>query len=144
MIPPATDMGPRKAGWRAVRAIAGALLLLLAPSLAAQPPQAAGQAPYGGAPWAVPGTIQVEDYDLGGEGTGYHDATAGNDGGDYRTDDVDILITPNETLVGWIAIGDWTEYTVDVAQAGTYDLEVRFASPGLTGGSSGPKGRLSC
>ena len=39
---------------------------------------------------AIPGTIQAEDYNLGGEGVAYHDTTAGNEGGAYRHDDVDI------------------------------------------------------
>ncbi len=50
----------------------------------------ASQQPYGGVPWPIPGTIEAENYDLGGEGVAYHDATAGNSGGLYRTDDVDI------------------------------------------------------
>ena len=32
-----------------------------------------------------PGIVQAEDYDKGGEGVAYHDLTAGNDGGAYRT-----------------------------------------------------------
>ncbi len=32
---------------------------------------------------AVPGTIQAEDYDNGGEGVAYHDTTAANSGGQY-------------------------------------------------------------
>ena len=39
---------------------------------------------------AVPGIIEGEDYDLGGEGVAYHDTDSGNDGGEYRADDVDI------------------------------------------------------
>ena len=38
----------------------------------------------------VPGTIEAEDYDNGGEGVAYHDTVAGNQGGAYRSDDVDI------------------------------------------------------
>ena len=33
---------------------------------------------------AIPGTIQAEDFDAGGEGVGYHDTTPGNQGGVYR------------------------------------------------------------
>ncbi len=34
---------------------------------------------------AIPGRIQAEDYNTGGEGVAYHDTTAGNSGGAYRT-----------------------------------------------------------
>ncbi len=38
----------------------------------------------------VPGRIEAEDYDIGGETIAYHDTTPGNTGGAYRHDDVDI------------------------------------------------------
>jgi hypothetical protein len=44
----------------------------------------AGAGPYGGTARPVPGTIQAEDYDLGGQGVGFNDTTAGNGGGKYR------------------------------------------------------------
>ena len=34
--------------------------------------------PYGGLPWMVPGLIEAEDYDTGGQGVAYNDTTAGN------------------------------------------------------------------
>src|SRR6202049_3187450 len=46
--------------------------------------------PFTGVAAALPGTVQAEDYDKGGEGLAYHDTTAGNSGGAYRQDDVDI------------------------------------------------------
>lgn len=33
---------------------------------------------YSGVPVVVPGLIQAEEFDLGGEGTAYHDTTPGN------------------------------------------------------------------
>src|SRR5689334_23968636 len=39
---------------------------------------------------SVPGTIQLENYDTGGEGAAYHDTTPANEGGAYRSDAVDI------------------------------------------------------
>src|SRR5262249_40228283 len=46
--------------------------------------------PYLGTPAPVPGTIQSENFDNGGEGHAYHDTSAGNEGGMYRQTDVDI------------------------------------------------------
>jgi len=50
------------------------------------------QSPYTGTPFAAPGSFEAENFDLGGEGVAYHDAVAGNAGGQYRTaEDVDII-----------------------------------------------------
>jgi hypothetical protein len=89
------------------------------------------QAPYRMTPAAVPGTVEAEDYDLGGEGIAYHDANAGNNGGAYRpAEGVDLERTTDEgsgVNIGWTAPDEWIEYAIDVA-AGTYDVEVRVAS----------------
>ena len=85
---------------------------------------------------SVPGTIQAEDFDDGGSGVGYLDTTAGNSGGQYRATDVDIESTSDVGggySVGWAFAGEWLAYTVNVATAGTYDLEVRVASAGAGG-----------
>lgn len=36
--------------------------------------------PHGGKLWAIPGKIEPENYDDGGEGVGYHDLDAANQG----------------------------------------------------------------
>lgn len=79
----------------------------------------------------VPGRIQAEAYNGGGEGVGYHDTTAGNAGGAYASDDVDIEITTDTGggyNVGWIAAGEWLRYNFNVSEAGTYEFKVRVAS----------------
>jgi len=86
----------------------------------------------------IPGTIQAEDFDEGGEGGGYHDTSHGNDGGQYRTTDVDIETTSDSGGgydVGWMAAGEWLAYSVTVQSAGTYRLTLRVAA-------NGPGGRL--
>jgi PKD repeat protein len=85
--------------------------------------------PYNG-PHTIPGTLQAEDYDLGGEGVAYHDTTPGNEGGVYRHDDVDIeqLDTDGSPNVGWIRAGEWMAYTVNVSTTGTYNAGFRVAS----------------
>ncbi|MBN1597504.1 MAG: Ig-like domain-containing protein [Bacteroidales bacterium] len=86
--------------------------------------------PYGGTPWSIPGTIQAEDYDTGGEGVAYQDTDASNNGGQYRTGEgVDIEnCSEGGYNVGWIVAGEWIEYTVNVITSGTYSLEIRVAS----------------
>lgn len=79
----------------------------------------------------LPGRIQAEDYKAGGAGVGYHDLTAGNTGGKYRSDAVDIESTTDlggGHNVGWIDAGEWLSYDVSVAQSGTYALTLRMAS----------------
>ncbi|MBI4004078.1 MAG: carbohydrate-binding protein, partial [Candidatus Omnitrophica bacterium] len=79
----------------------------------------------------LPGRLQAEDYKPGGAGVGYVDTTAGNAGGAYRSDDVDI--EPTQDLgggfnVGWIEAGEWLAFDVQVTQHGHYDLTARVAS----------------
>jgi hypothetical protein len=91
----------------------------------------------GGSYIALPGRIEAEAYKNGGEGTGYHDLTSGNTGGQYRNDNVDIENCTDAGAgynVGWVDAGEWLAYDVSVAQGGTYNITARVAS-----GNSGTK-----
>ena len=89
--------------------------------------------PYTGTPAAIPGTIQAANFDNGGEGVAYHDTTAGNTGGVYRATDVDIQQSVEGGYnVGWIDHGEWLNYSVNVASAGSYVANLRVAA--LTSG----------
>jgi beta-glucanase (GH16 family) len=96
-----------------------------------------GQEPYYGTPFQLPAKIEAEDYDIGGQNIAYYDTDAGNNGGQYRTDeDVDIESCADAGggyNVGWLPVGEWIEYTVNVPVAGAYTIEVRSASPSLGG-----------
>ena len=89
------------------------------------------QAPYRMTPAPIPGTIEVEDFDLGGQGLAYNDDDASNNGGAYRPDEgVDLEGTTDTGFgynAGFVLNGEWLEYTVDVT-AGTWDVELRVAS----------------
>ncbi|ACL15779.1 GDSL-type esterase/lipase family protein [Methanosphaerula palustris] len=78
----------------------------------------------------VPGTLQAEQYDNGGEGTAYHDTTPGNQGGEYRQDDVDIESGASGYDLCFIRTGEWVNYTMQVATAGDYTAAFRAASWG--------------
>ena len=71
----------------------------------------AGSTPYGGTAWAIPGKIEAENFDDGGEGIAYHDAEALNQGGQQRTNQgVDVETCGEGTLdVGWTGAGEWGE-----------------------------------
>ena len=80
----------------------------------------------------------MENYGTGGEGNAYHDTEATNYGGVYRSDGVDISTCSDGAgcfALGWTNPGEWLLYTVNVATAGTYTLQVRV-------GSNGPGGLL--
>ena len=90
------------------------------------------QAPYVGTAWAIPGKIEFENYDVGGNGFAYLDSATGNTGGaTFRTDeDVDIEnCTDLDTgyNIGYATKAEWLEYTVNVAVAGEYTLTLRVA-----------------
>lgn len=91
---------------------------------------ALSQTAWNGSPAPVPGTIQAENFDVGGEGLGYHDTTPGNAGGQYRlTEDVDITAGPSgEFVIFHYQTGEWLSYTIDVAATGNYRLELRAAT----------------
>ena len=96
-----------------------------------------GNTPFLGSPFVLPTRIEAEDYDLGGEGVAYHDNDGGNNGGQYRTDDVDIegcSDTGGGYNVGWLSADEWLEYIVTVPASGTYDIDIRVASD-ATGGN---------
>lgn len=107
-------------------------LLALLATLLVPAVLAAAQSPYLGAPFQLPTTIQAENYDLGGEGVAYHDTSAGNVFGVYRTDGVDVGAIPAGSgggyFVGYLEAGEWVEYTINVPTTKAYDVTLRLAS----------------
>jgi hypothetical protein len=88
------------------------------------------QEPYDGA-IAIPGTVEAENYDKGGNGIGYKDSDNTNEGGEYRKDGVDVVAVDGGYAVGYTTSSEWLTYTVNVAKAGKYDVEA-LASNGNT------------
>ena len=119
---------------------------------------------YQGKPWEdksqeIPGKVQCELYDTGGEGISYHDTDSVNNGsgrlnpanGDFfnefrmqegvdisytktnGTDDNpynDIMPEMNQLYVGWTVPGEWIKYTVQVREAGTYSIGLMYTANG--------------
>jgi hypothetical protein len=90
---------------------------------------------YGGTPVALPGIVQAENFDEGGAGSAFSDASSQNSGGVYRSTSVDIGSTSDFSsagyYVGWTRVGEWLQYTVNVTQSRTYSLDVRLANVGF-------------
>lgn len=92
--------------------------------------------------------IYAVDYDLGRNGFAYFDQdtadyhtvtnkrTAGNRGGIYRNDGVDIAkdsLQYEKYYVNHIEKGEWLQYTVKVAQKGNYTLKINAAADQANG-----------
>lgn len=93
--------------------------------------------PFNG-PHNIPGKIEAEDFDDGGEGIAYHD-TDGFDDDEcvkkYRdSEGVETCyssgVNKNEKgiEVSKTTIGEWLKYTVNISQTGSYDIETRLAA----------------
>lgn len=93
-------------------------------------------------------TIYAVDYDFGRAGVAYSDKvdanyhltnnnyTAWNTGYAYRNDGVDIEncsdAVSNGFHVGWVEDGEWMQYTIQSAEAMTYNVLLRYASQSAT------------
>ena len=122
------------------------------------------QEKYKGLPWnetiqVIPGKIQCEYYDLGGEGIAYHDMDSINNGSgklnpangtflnEFRLHEgVDISYTKSNDIdnnpynlvepamkqlyVGWTTPGEWINYTVNVEKTGTYQVGLMYTASG--------------
>lgn len=95
-----------------------------------------GQQPYGGTALLLPGILEVENYDHGGQGVAYREKSFENKGdSNHRNDRIDLYTTgdslPPSTIgsvkVGEFESGEWLEFTVTI-EPGIYDIGIRFAS----------------
>ena len=100
------------------------------------------QTPFGGKAWAIPGKIEMENFDEPGYGAGndsYSDSDTddhgaeSNGGKSYREGTgVDIYKKATGYVVGYNTEGEWLEYTVEVAEAGDYTMFAAVASANAT------------
>ena len=87
--------------------------------------------PYSGSGINLPGTLQAEQFDKGGEGVAFHDSDSNDEGkASYRTDNegVDIVTGNSGYAIGYTANGEWLEYTVNVKKNGTYGYKATVSS----------------
>jgi len=94
-------------------------------------PSEGDQSAYGrDSPWPVPGRIQAEDFDSGGPGVAYSDDDGHNHGGaGYRDTGVDIQARAGGGHnISHMEAGEWLAYTIEVAEAGSYDITANVAS----------------
>jgi hypothetical protein len=118
--------------------------------------------PYRGKVQQIPGKVQCEFYDLGGEGVAYHDTDSINNGSgklnpangtflnEFRmAEGVDISYTKSNDIdnspynvvepqmgdlyAGWTEPGEWINYTVKVNKTGTYQVGLMYTASGNGG-----------
>jgi endonuclease/exonuclease/phosphatase family metal-dependent hydrolase len=90
--------------------------------------------PYTGSPIAVPGVIEAEYFDNGGQDVSYRDGDPRNTGGELRSTGVDLESASTGGYdVGWTSPGEWLNYTVNVSASGTYTVAFRVACAGAGG-----------
>lgn len=82
---------------------------------------------------SLPGIVQMEDYDFGGQSVSFYDKDFINEGKYYREDGVDIVaigdsLNPDGYAIGYTAAGEWLEYTLAVRNTAKYDFLARVAS----------------
>lgn len=92
--------------------------------------------PYEGIAQTIPGRLEVERYDVGGEGFAYQDESSVFESTKctFRNDEgVDLDVTEEgDYVLGWTKKGEWLEYTINVDYDDTYNWVALVAS-GLDG-----------
>lgn len=100
------------------------------------PPEPVPQEPFKGTPSAIPGKIEVEDYDKNGVGEGntsFEDDYTNDGGSTYRGDDgVDIYDEGTGHVLGMTKAGEWLEFTVNIAADGEYTIVTNAAAGGTS------------
>lgn len=78
----------------------------------------------------IPGKIEAEDYDKGGNGRGFYDTDISNESSLYRADNAGLDTAGGATVYGWVTEGDWLRYTVEVPGSEKMTVSARVASAG--------------
>ena len=81
----------------------------------------------------IPGMIEMENYDEGGQSVSFSDKDFVNEGGALREDGVDIVQIDSTDkskgyAIGFTQPGEWMEYTLKVAEAGEYAFVANVAT----------------
>lgn len=89
------------------------------------------KAPYAGV-ISIPGELEAENYDKGGQGISYNDTDMDNNGAtesNFRENDaVDIGLGNGGKIVGWTKDGEWLEYSVNITESGVYEFDFYVSS----------------
>ncbi len=87
------------------------------------------QGPFQSLRRTIPGAIQAEDFDIGGQGIAYKDTDGTNQGSVYRADEaVDLREkSTDDYFVFDFLPGEWLEYSINATQSTDYTFYVVYA-----------------
>jgi len=92
-----------------------------------------GSGPYLGVFNKIPGVVEAEDFDEGGETVAYHDTDSDNKTGAYRTtESVDVESSSIGYNIAYTEAGEWLNYSVAATVSGNYTFKVTVASTQTT------------
>lgn len=96
------------------------------------------EVPFGGTPWTLPGQVQAENFDNGGNYIGYFNLDPSDPSGNSYRAPASVGVEPTSDIgggydVGYTKEGEWLRYTVTVTQGGIMNLQSRVASLGQGG-----------
>ena len=77
----------------------------------------------------IPGKIEAENYDKGGNGRGFLDSDIENENSLYREDNAGLDSAGDAIIYGWGYANDWLRYTVKVSKNDSLDITARVSSP---------------
>ena len=88
---------------------------------------------------ANPCEIQTRDFDIGGEGVGFHDSDNTNSGGNAYRENLGDMFSPGVDIegglnTGYNNTGEWLMYTVKVTEAGDYAADMYLSVNNGDGG----------
>jgi len=103
-----------------------------------------GQSPFGGIEISIPGRVEAEDFDEGGDGVAFNEepsewepSAADNP---YRANnavDIGLIASSTDYGVGFTVSGEWLEYTIDVQEDGWYTVAFNVAQYALESNALG-------
>jgi hypothetical protein len=101
-------------------------------------PDINAQTPYHGSAFTLPGRLEAEYFDLGGQNVAYYDTDTINQGGTFRTNEaVDVGSTTDDGgvyAIGWFVAGEWLTYSIQVNVTTQYEIGLRVTNTAAGGG----------
>ena len=103
-----------------------------------------GQSPFGGTEISIPGRVEAEDFDEGGDGVAFNEEYSewepSADDNPYRSNsavDIGLIASSTDYGVGFTVSGEWLEYTIDVQADGWFTVAFNVAQDALESNALG-------
>lgn len=91
------------------------------------------EGPFGESAIKIPGKVEAEFFNRGGEGVGYTDTDEVNNGGEFRNEGVDVKANKDGGYrLGWTVKDEWLKYAVDIETEGYYEISALVSTDNTT------------